>query len=66
MIKKTTKSITQKYGDGIVSIAANFIQKGTFLIVTIVLARIFGSKLFGEYAFLKQAFDVLIVFILLK
>jgi O-antigen/teichoic acid export membrane protein len=64
MMKKLIKSITEKYGDGILSIAANFIQKGTFLIVTILLARIFGSKLFGEYAFLKQAFDVLIVFIL--
>jgi O-antigen/teichoic acid export membrane protein len=63
-MKKLIKSITEKYGDGILSIAANFIQKGTFLIVTILLARIFGSKLFGEYAFLKQAFDVLIVFIL--
>jgi O-antigen/teichoic acid export membrane protein len=63
-MKKLIKSITEKYGDGFLSIAANFIQKGTFLIVTIVLARLFGSKLFGEYAFLKQAFDVLIVFIL--
>ena len=58
------KTLKEKYGDGILSIAANFIQKGVFLIVTILLARIFGSKLFGEYIFLKQAFDVLIVFVL--
>ncbi len=58
------KTIRGKYGHGILSIAANFIQKGTFLIVTIILARLFGPKLFGEYVFLKQAFDVLIVFIL--
>jgi O-antigen/teichoic acid export membrane protein len=64
MTRKLIKTITGKYGDGILSIAASFIQKGTFLIVTIVLARIFGPKLFGEYAFLKQAFDVLIVFVL--
>jgi O-antigen/teichoic acid export membrane protein len=64
MARKLIKTITGKYGDGILSIVANFIQKGTFLIVTIVLARIFGAKLFGEYAFLKQAFDVLIVFML--
>lgn len=64
MTRKLIETFTGKYGDGILSIVANFIQKGTFLIVTILLARIFGSKLFGEYAFLKQAFDVLIVFIL--
>jgi len=64
MTRKLIKRITGKYGDGILSIVANFIQKGTFLIVTILLARIFGPKLFGEYVFLKQAFDVLLVFIL--
>jgi O-antigen/teichoic acid export membrane protein len=64
MTRKLIKRITGKYGDGILSIVANFIQKGTFLIVTILLARIFGPKLFGEYVFLKQTFDVLIVFIL--
>lgn len=64
MTKKLFKSITVKYKDGILSLASNFIQKASFLIVTILLARIFGAKLFGEYAFLKQAFDVLIVFIL--
>lgn len=64
MIKKLIKTLKQKYGDGILSIASVFIQKGTFLIVTIVLARLFGPTLFGEYTFLKQAFDVLIVFIL--
>jgi O-antigen/teichoic acid export membrane protein len=64
MIKKIIKSTKEKYGEGILSIISSFIQKGVFLIVTILLARIFGSKLFGEYAFLKQAFDVLIVFIL--
>jgi O-antigen/teichoic acid export membrane protein len=63
-MKKLVKSITGKYGDGFLSIAANFIQKGTFLLVAILLARIFGTKLFGEYAFLKQAFDVVIVFVL--
>ena len=64
MIKKAYKSITVKYGDGILSLTANFIQKAAFLIVTILLARIFGPSLFGKYAFLKQAYDVLIVFIL--
>jgi O-antigen/teichoic acid export membrane protein len=64
MTKKMIRAITGKYRDGILSIVANFIQKGTFLIVTIILANIFGPKLFGEYVFLKQAFDVLIVFIL--
>jgi O-antigen/teichoic acid export membrane protein len=64
MTKKLFKSITVKYKDGILSLASNFIQKASFLIVTILLARIFGAKLFGEYAFLKQAFDLLIVFIL--
>jgi O-antigen/teichoic acid export membrane protein len=64
MTKKLIKVITGKYGEGILSIAANFIQRGTFLIVTIILANIFGPKLFGEYAFLRQAFDVLIAFIL--
>jgi O-antigen/teichoic acid export membrane protein len=64
MIKKIIKTITGKYGDGIISICASFIQKGTFLIVTILLARLFGPELFGEYVFLKQAFDVLIVFVL--
>ena len=64
MLKKLFKSIAVNYGDGILSLAANFIQKGTFLIVTIVLARIFGPNLFGKYAFIKQAYDVLIVFIL--
>ena len=64
MTRKLIKRITGKYEDGILSIVANFIQKGTFLIVTILLARIFGPKLFGEYVFLKQTFDVLIVFIL--
>jgi O-antigen/teichoic acid export membrane protein len=64
MTRKLIKRITGKYGDGILSIVANFIQKGTFLIVTILLARIFGPKLFGEYVFLTQAFDVLLVFIL--
>lgn len=58
------KTFTDKYGDGLLSVAATFIQKGTFLIVTIILANIFGPKLFGEYTFLKQAFDVLIVFVL--
>jgi O-antigen/teichoic acid export membrane protein len=64
MIKKAYKNITVKYGDGILSLTANFIQKAAFLIVTILLARIFGPSLFGKYAFLKQAYDVLIVFIL--
>jgi O-antigen/teichoic acid export membrane protein len=64
MIKKFIKTTKNKYGDGILSIAANFIQKGAFLIVALLLARLFGPKLFGEYAFLRQAFDVLIVFIL--
>ena len=64
MIKKLFKSIEVKYGDGILSLAANFIQKAAFLIVAIVLARIFGANLFGKYALLKQAYDVLIVFIL--
>ena len=64
MIKKLFKSVTVKYGDGILSLAANFIQKASFLIVTILLARIFGPNLFGKYAFIKQAYDVLIVFIL--
>ena len=64
MIKKLFKSVTVKYGDGILSLAANFIQKAAFLIVTILLARIFGPNLFGKYAFIKQAYDVLIVFIL--
>jgi O-antigen/teichoic acid export membrane protein len=64
MTRKLIKNCIEKYGDGLLSIASNFIQKGTFLIVTILLARLFGSKLFGEYAFLKQAYDVLIVFIL--
>jgi O-antigen/teichoic acid export membrane protein len=64
MIKKLFKSTTAKYGDGILSLAANFIQKAAFLIVTILLARIFGPNLFGKYAFLKQAYDVIIVFIL--
>lgn len=64
MTRQLIKNIKEKYGDGLLSIAASFIQKATFLIVTILLARIFGPKLFGEYAFLKQAFDVLIVFIL--
>ena len=64
MIRKLIKTITGKYGDGILSVAANFIQKGTFLIVTIFLANIFGPKLFGEYTFLKQAFDLLLVFLL--
>ena len=64
MIKKLYKSIAVKYGDGILSLAANFIQKATFLIVTILLARVFGPNLFGKYAFIKQAYDVLIVFIL--
>jgi O-antigen/teichoic acid export membrane protein len=64
MIEKLIKSITGKYTDGFLSIVANFIQKGTFLIVTVLLARIFGPKLFGEYVLLKQAFDVLIVCIL--
>lgn len=64
MIKKFIKTTKHKYGDGILSIAANFIQKGAFLIVALLLARLFGPKLFGEYAFLRQAFDVLIVFIL--
>ena len=32
MIKKFIKTTKHKYGDGILSIAANFIQKGTFLI----------------------------------
>jgi O-antigen/teichoic acid export membrane protein len=64
MKEKLIKNITGKYGDGILSITASFIQKGTFLIVAIILANIFGPKLFGEYAFLRQAFDVLIAFIL--
>jgi O-antigen/teichoic acid export membrane protein len=64
MIKKLFKSIVGKYGDGILSLAANFIQKAAFLIVTILLARIFGPKLFGKYALIKQAYDVLIIFIL--
>ena len=64
MIRKLINTITGKYGDGLLSVFANFIQKGTFLIVTLLLARIFGPTLFGEYAFLKQAFDVLIVFVL--
>lgn len=64
MTKKLFNSIRVKYQDGILSLAANFIQKGTFLIVTILLARIFGPNLFGKYAFLKQAYDVLIVLIL--
>ena len=64
MTKKLFKSITDKYGNGILSLAANFIQKAAFLIVTILLARLFGPNLFGKYAFLKQAYDVLIVFIL--
>jgi O-antigen/teichoic acid export membrane protein len=64
MIKQFFRTTKQKYGDGILSIAANFIQKGAFLIVALLLARLFGPKLFGEYAFLRQAFDVLIVFIL--
>jgi O-antigen/teichoic acid export membrane protein len=64
MIKKLYKSIAVKYGDGILSLTANFIQKAAFLIVTIILARIFGPNLFGKYAFIKQAYDVLIVFIL--
>ncbi len=61
MTKKMIRAITGKYRDGILSIVANFIQKGTFLIVTIILANIFCPKLFGEYVFLKQSFDVLIV-----
>ena len=64
MIKKSLKSITTRYSEGILSLSANFIQKAAFLIVTILLARIFGPNLFGKYAFLKQAYDVLIVFIL--
>ena len=64
MIKKLFKGITEKYGDGMLSLAANFIQKAAFLIVTVLLARIFGPNLFGKYAFIKQAYDVLIVFIL--
>ena len=64
MTKKIFKSISVKYGDGFLSLAANFIQKAAFLLVTILLARIFGPNLFGKYAFLKQAYDVLIVFIL--
>lgn len=64
MIKKLFKSVAVKYGDGILSLTANFIQKAAFLIVAILLARIFGPNLFGKYAFLKQAYDVLIVFIL--
>jgi len=64
MIKNAYKSITVKYGDGILSLTANFIQKAAFLIVTILLARLFGPNLFGKYAFLKQAYDVLIIFIL--
>jgi O-antigen/teichoic acid export membrane protein len=64
MIKKIFNNIAVKYSDGILSLAANFIQKATFLIVTILLARVFGPNLFGKYAFIKQAYDVLIVFIL--
>ncbi|WP_310377793.1 oligosaccharide flippase family protein [Flavobacterium sp.] len=64
MTKKLFKSIAVKYGDGILSLTANFIQKAAFLIVALLLARIFGPNLFGKYAFLKQAYDVLIVFIL--
>lgn len=64
MLRKLIKTIKEKYGDGVLSIAANFIQKGTFLIVSILIARLFGTKLFGEYAFLRQAFDVLIVILL--
>ena len=64
MMQKLIKSVSTKYGDVFLSVAANLIQKGTFLIVTILLARIFGPKLFGEYAYLKQIFDVLIIFIL--
>lgn len=62
MTNKLYKNITLKYGSGILSLAANFIQKASFLIVTILLARIFGPNLFGKYAFLKQVYDVLIVF----
>ncbi|MDN3676046.1 oligosaccharide flippase family protein [Flavobacterium paronense] len=64
MAVKLFKNITSKYGDGILSLAANFIQKAAFLIVTILLARIFGPNLFGKYAFIKQAYDVIIIFIL--
>lgn len=64
MVKKLYNSVVAKYGDGILSLTANFIQKAAFLIVTILLARIFGPNLFGKYAFIKQAYDVLIVFIL--
>jgi O-antigen/teichoic acid export membrane protein len=64
MTIKLIRSLKEKYEDGILSMAANFIQKGTFLIVAILLARLFGPEVFGEYAFLKQAFDVLIVFLL--
>jgi O-antigen/teichoic acid export membrane protein len=63
-MKKSIKRNKEKYLDGLLSFAASFIKKGTSLIVTIMLARVFGAKLFGEYAFLKQAFDVLIVFLL--
>jgi O-antigen/teichoic acid export membrane protein len=64
MIKKPYKSITAKYGDGILSLASNFIQKAAFLIVTLLLTRVLDPNLFGKYVFLKQAYDVLIVFIL--
>lgn len=64
MAIKLIKSITGRYGEGILSLAANFIQKAAFLIVTILLARIFGPNLFGKYAFIKQAYDVIIVFVL--
>jgi O-antigen/teichoic acid export membrane protein len=64
MIKKLFRSITFKYGDGMLSLGANFIQKASFLIVVLLLARLFGPNLFGKYAFIKQAYDVLMVFIL--
>jgi O-antigen/teichoic acid export membrane protein len=64
MIKKLFRGITVKYGDGMLSLGANFIQKASFLIVVLLLARLFGPNLFGKYAFIKQAYDVLMVFIL--
>lgn len=64
MINTEIKRITVNYRAGILSLAANFIQKAAFLIVTILLASIFGPNLFGKYAYIKQAYDVLIIFIL--